>query len=112
MKTKLKDFLNEDVENDTIYLKQDIAPETNPIFWESGDVYNVNLGNLVNAIKDAYGYKYDNFTEQENNMSLVVIGNEFINKEYPRLGELLKNGTEQTISLKSTDIPNQYSLLN
>mgnify|MGYP000651417832 CR=1 FL=1 len=52
------------------------------IFWQNAGFLNVNLGNLINKLKEKYGYVIDNFDNQAENASGVEMGKEFIENNY------------------------------
>jgi len=76
------------------------------IFWESGEYTNVNLGNLINSLKEHYGYIVDNFDNQESNTSDVEIGNNFIRDQYNDLYD--KNGNKTVTLQKAIGSPNSF----
>jgi len=105
---KFNEFLNEQKVN-TIYLRDEIKPENSEYFWESGKNWSVNLGNLINSIKRSYGYVVDNIDNRDENMSDVVVGMDFLKDNYPILDKMLEEqGSESTITVAKTKIPNQY----
>ena len=108
---KYNEFINESFE-ETIYLKTELEPGNNPIFWERAGYYNVNLGNLIDALKQSYGYEIDNFDTREDNFEGVKQGFIFLEQQYPLLSELEKTqDTEYQLKLRATEIPNQYKII-
>jgi len=76
------------------------------IFWESGNLLKVNLGNLINALKEHYGYTIDNFDNTENYSDKVSQGQKFIETEY---SDLYGQSNEKMLALEiSISSPNSF----